>query len=415
MILYVRAENYRSIGKQQELNLFPGSDKSHKRNIIDYEKEQGLSAIPIYGGNATGKTNILKVIKTLKKIITLDKDIKEYYEPCEFTDEDNIHLELIFFKDNIKYYYAIKYNDMEILEERLYYYPKLRITKIFDRNEEKPYGTKFEKMFKKYGDDTPKSISMLRFLATWLKGNEENIDRAFNFFSNDIITLNLGEEPSIKESIKHLRSDENHKKFKEFIEFFYTHLNVGAKGIRISNALKNISNYDLQNLTKDMLDELIKANEEPKLELMYEVNGKEIFIDIENESKGMQKIFTMGRFFADALCNDKVVVFDELEISFHPILSRKIIELFFEEKTNAQLIFTTHDTNLLDLKLFRRDQIYFTERTAKTGFQTNIKSLAELPNIRKTTDIEKAYLQGNYCDAPLEKNFPLNELLGDLQ
>lgn len=111
---------------------------------------------------------------------------------------------------------------------------------------------------------------------------------------------------------------------------------------------------------------------------------------------------------AEALYYNKIVVFDKLEVGFHPLLARKIVELFLSEKNRAQLLFIAHNTTLLDLNLFRRDQIYFTNRSPKTGFKTIIQSLGQISGVRKSTDIEKAYLEGRYSEVQIfnikEKN-----------
>lgn len=439
MILYTRIENYRSIGKQQVLSAIPGSDKTHIDKLINIGVEKIIPVIPIYGGNATGKTNSLRFLKTLQDIIKGKKSIEEAYEPCKFYKKAPSKFEIIFIKNEIKYYYCIKYNAKEISEEKLYYYPNGRIAKIFDRvKKELSFGVDFEKTFRKYSEECPKDMSFLRFISNWLKGNNKNIDSVISFISNDLIFLGFEDkETSLKESINMFEGAKNRDKVQNFIEFFYKHLNIGAKGIKIS----------FQKMDEDLINHLMKNKEfqnslmqlsgdkktkeismpankeimskflfsgESKLELIYELNGKEITIDIKEESKGIQKIFELGIFIAEALCSNKVIIFDELELSFHPIISRKIVSLFFNKNCKSQLIFTTHDTNLLDLDLFRRDQIYFTSRTEKTSFQTQLKSLSEIPNVRKTTDIEKAYLKGEYCDIPFENNFPENELFGGL-
>lgn len=428
MILYTRVENYRSIGKQQVLSILPGSDKTHIDRLIEEGSEKILSVIPIYGGNATGKTNTLRFIKNLRDIVVGDKSLEELYEPCKFFKKSPTKIEIIFIKNEIKYYYLVKYNGTEISEEKLYYYPNNRISKIFDRKKvECSFGTNFENSFKKYFKDTPKEMSFLKFISNWLKGNDKNIDDANRFFKEDLVFIGLEKkENSLEEGIKLFKEASNMKKIEEFITFFYRHLNIGAKGIKVSgidNTLRKI----MEN--KEMRDELLNSKSidmnkkilkilkeklEYKLELVYEIKGKEVFVDIQEESQGIQKVFEYGRYFADVLCNKKVLIFDELENGFHPILARKIVELFMNKNAKAQLIFTTHDTNLLDLDLFRRDQIYFTSRTNKTGFQTVIKSLSEIAGIRKTTDIEKGYLNGEYCDIPLEKDFSEDELFGGM-
>ncbi len=294
MILFVRAENYRSIGKKQELNLIPTSDKSHMKNIIEYDREQALSVVPIYGGNATGKTNTIKIVKTLKEIITLDKGIESYYSPCKFLQEENIHLELIFFKEDIKYYYAIKYNAIKILEEKLYHYPKERIAKVFDREGDKvTYGNDFEKLLKKYAEDTPNSTSMLKFLATWLKDKNNTIDSVYDFFNNDIITFHLDEEVSIKDSIKAFKNTKDNEKIKEFINSFYKHLNIGATGIRIQEKISKDIAEKLKStgqgvLSTEVVGEILANIDVDSLELLYNINDKIVPINIYEESKGIQ-------------------------------------------------------------------------------------------------------------------------------
>ncbi|MGL5703290.1 MAG: AAA family ATPase, partial [Cetobacterium sp.] len=124
MILYARVENYRSIGEKQTLSFVANTDKSHNDLLIEEDNLKVLPVIPIYGGNATGKTNILKFLKTLVEIVTGKVDIEKAYEPCKFYKEKKETVfEVVFIEDKIKYYYKISYIDEEILEEGLFYYP----------------------------------------------------------------------------------------------------------------------------------------------------------------------------------------------------------------------------------------------------------------------------------------------------
>ena len=222
---------------------------------------------------------------------------------------------------------------------------------------------------------------------------------------------------------------ENQKEIQRFIEYFYKHMNIGAKGIRFSaslkldekklleefsedkNTIKKIGKNIKLNLDKEkLLNYLLSSIDEDNLYLVYKTPNEDIEIPIEEESEGIKKVFILGMPITDALCGDKIIVFDELEVGFHPLLSRKIIEIFMSKKTKAQLLFTTHNTNLLDLELFRRDQIYFASRTEKTLFMTELKSLGEISGVRKSADIEKAYLEGKYSDAPTYNKFDKEEV-----
>lgn len=436
MIEYIRVENYRSIGEKQEMNLTATSDKSHAEIIIETNKSKILPVIPIYGGNATGKTNILKSLKTLTDIVNGDLSLEEAYDPCGFYEGKETTFELIFFKDKIKYFYKISYNDQDILEEFLYYYPKGKISKIFDRKRNNyTFGDPFESNLKTYSNDTSSHMSFLRFSYKFLKGNVEAIDKVGHFFKDDLIFL--GEDLfkfTLEEIKKIFKESENQESMKTFIEYFYKHLNIGVKKIQVNNVFsdldeatknkiinkilnnhkvkKDISSKSNIQVKSEILKSLFTSSKETSIDLIYDVKGKEISIPIEQESTGIQKIFTFGKFIADALCNNKVVIFDELEIGFHPIIAKKIIELFSNEKTKAQLIFTTHNTNLLDLKIFRRDQIYFAKRTKETDYQSVFLSLSSIPGIRKLTDIEKAYLKGDYCDSPTLESFNIDKLFG---
>lgn len=440
MILYARVENYRSIGEKQTLSFVANTDKSHNDLLIEEESLKVLPVIPIYGGNATGKTNILKFLKTLVEIVTGKLDIEKAYEPCKFYQEKKETIfEVVFIEDQIKYYYKISYTDKEILEEGLFYYPNGKISKIFHKlNKEFSFGPTFESYLSKYSENLSEKACFLNTISKFLGDATKNLNDVNRFFKENFIFINFDTTTYNIENAKEIfkKNPENNKKLKEFIDYFYKHMNIGAKGIvynsgfkpEQSDILKKIfSNKEfLQKLSKKQdeklkielgfnKEELIKMllADSDKMYLVYETKNGDVEIPIEEESEGIKKIFSLGLPIAEALCQNKIIVFDELEIGFHPILSRKIVELFLGPKNKAQLLFTTHNTNLLDLELFRRDQIYFASRTENTDFKTVIKSLGEIPGIRKSADIEKAYLEGKYSDAPTYEKFNRDEI-GDI-
>lgn len=440
MILYARVENYRSIGEKQTLSFVANTDKSHNDLLIEEESLKVLPVIPIYGGNATGKTNILKFLKTLVEIVTGKLDIEKAYEPCKFYQEKKETIfEVVFIEDQIKYYYKISYTDKEILEEGLFYYPNGKISKIFHKlNKEFSFGPTFESYLSKYSENLSEKACFLNTISKFLGDATKNLNDVNRFFKENFIFINFDTTTYNIENAKEIfkKNPENNKKLKEFIDYFYKHMNIGAKGIVYSSGFKPEQSDILKKIfdNKEFLQKLSKKqNEKLKIELgfnkeelikmlladsdkmylVYETKNGDVEIPIEEESEGIKKIFSLGLPIAEALCQNKIIVFDELEIGFHPILSRKIVELFLGTKNKAQLLFTTHNTNLLDLELFRRDQIYFASRTENTDFKTVIKSLGEIPGIRKSADIEKAYLEGKYSDAPTYERFNRDEI-GDI-
>lgn len=440
MILYARVENYRSIGEKQTLSFVANTDRSHNDLLIEEENIKILPVIPIYGGNATGKTNILKFLQTLVKIVTGKVDIEKAYEPCKFYQEKKETIfEVVFIEDQIKYYYKISYTDKEILEEGLFYYPKGKISKIYHKlNKEFSFGPTFESYLSKYSENLSEKACFLNTISKFLGDATKNLNDVNRFFKENFIFINFDTTTYNIENTKEIfkKNPENNKKLKEFIQYFYTHMNIGAKGIVYNSGLKPEQTdilkkifdnkkllYTLSKKKNEKLnieldfnkEELVKMllADNDKMYLVYKTKNGDVEIPIEEESEGIKKIFSLGLPIAEALCQNKIIVFDELEIGFHPILSRKIVELFLGHKNKAQLLFTTHNTNLLDLELFRRDQIYFASRTEQTDFKTVIKSLGEIPAIRKSADIEKAYLEGKYSDAPTYEKFNKDEI-GDI-
>lgn len=434
MILYIRGENYRSIGERQTISFVANTDKSHNENLIVRENLKVLPVIPMYGGNATGKTNLLKLIKTLIELVTGKIEIESAYEPCRFyTDKKETTFEIVFMENNIKYYYKISYTDIEIIEENLYYYPNGKIAKIFVREKERfSFGTNFESELSKYSENLSNSACFLFTISKFLGEKSVVLNEVNKFFKEKFTFINLDKDSYTFEKSKRLfQIKENRTQIQEFIEYFYKHMNTGASQIHYSMGIKLDKNKTIEHILKDsksfnvILNKVTKnleltlrekeilnllSIEEDKIYLVYETSKGKIEIPLEEESEGIKKIFILGMPIVEALCNNKIIIFDELEVGFHPLLSRKIIELFMTKKTRAQLLFTTHNTNLLDLELFRRDQIYFASRTEKTSFMTELKSLGEIPGVRKSADIEKAYLEGKYSDAPTYDKFDKEDI-----
>ena len=434
MLVYARVENYRSIGEKQVLNFLASDDNTHENTLLfGKENEKILPVIPIYGGNATGKTNILKFLKTLMDLVNDRISLKEAYDPCKFyKKQTDIEFELVFLYEEIKYYYKIKYNKENIVEEALYYYLKRKLIKIFDiENKNTSFGEKFEEILKPYSDDNVKSISFLNKISKFLKGKVTEIDSVARFFENNLVFLGIDEiSLDMEEAKKIFKEEKKGEKVKKFIDYFYKHLNLGASGIRYSRRFDNILRKKILE-DKELLPKILKSKRininlkledlfdefpaEDSLDLIYKIKNREILIPLSEESKGIQKIFTLGTYISDILCNNKILIFDELEMGFHPLLARKIIEFFLDrDSNNSQLIFTTHNTNLLDLEIFRRDQIYFTSRNEETEYQTKFNSLGAIAGVRQSEDIEKAYLQGKYCDVPDYRKFKIKDLIGEI-
>ena len=133
----------------------------------------------------------------------------------------------------------------------------------------------------------------------------------------------------------------------------------------------------------------------------HKANDKEYYLDFGVESNGTQVLFTLLPFIYNAIKNNGVLLIDELDKSLHPFLVEYIVNIFNDSdinKTNAQLIFNTHDTNLLDLNVLRRDQIWLTEKNYENG-SSELYSLGDF-SLRNKENIERGYLLGRYGGVP---------------
>jgi len=181
--------------------------------------------------------------------------------------------------------------------------------------------------------------------------------------------------------------------------------NVVFEKINVSDA--DIFPKDMPQELRDFIIKRMKGEGElikfKSVHLRNCENGavEEILFDLHEESEGTQKLFRLSGPVIDTLREGKVLVIDEIEARLHTLLTRKLISLFNSPQTNpkhAQLIFATHDTNLLSNQLFRRDQIWFVEKDEEGA--SHLYSLAEL-KVRNDASFENDYLKGKYGAIPI--------------
>ncbi len=427
MLIEFSAENFRSIKNKCTLSMLASSDTSILNNLFNAENKSKtlklLKTACIYGANASGKTNILKAAKTIKEIILNSINYKKGglipIEPFELDDnflDKPSSFEFIFIQNNIKYAYGAKLNKKQVIEEYLYSWKTGRKRQIFERNYNNidfnlPKTKEEDSLrLKIYSEDISDNIL---FLSLANRVNIFEVKEAFDWFDKKLrILLNQKSIGSItthflntgqikKEDIlKYLKLADNQitsfnltetiiDDEKEFPSFLKKHImNTIAKKENI-----NINEADFRAL--EIEEKTIRQG------LDIQGNAKNVeFSMAEKESDGTQKYYGVSGPIINSLNNGYVLLFDELDLRLHTLLSKNLIELFTSSinKNNAQLIFTSHDVNLLDNKnLFRRDQIWFTEKI-KDG-STELYSLWDF-KARKDITVQKGYLEGRYGAIP---------------
>ena len=235
------------------------------------------------------------------------------------------------------------------------------------------------------------------FLATATNWNYEKTKDAYHFLTNDIgICFDFDDLKNIAFSVY----EENDEELKKFALDFLEKTDFNIEDYQVSKV--DIPQDLLNNIPDFVKRELLKN---PKAyQVLFKHKGSSQYLNLDEESLGTQMVFAFIPFIADTLLHQKVLIIDELDKSLHPFLVQYIIELFNNDNNSSgsQLIFNTHDTNILDLNIFRRDQIWFTEKDNITG-ESILYALSDF-SVRNKENIEKGYMLGRYGAVPFIKN-----------
>lgn len=409
MLIEFSVTNFLSFKEKNTFSMIASSDNTLIDNIKKIGNEKILKITALYGANASGKTNLFKILSTVSSMLKHSNflepnlllpitpfklDNKTINKPSEF--------EIKFLVDGIRYLYGFKADRKNVYEEYLTYYPKGRPVKIFLRKNINNYSFNSSDE-KKLNDIKEKNTPNKFFIATATNWNYEKTKPAFDFLTNKLGVV-MSQEQIDNYSYNMYYNDKD-KKLENFALSFLEKADFNIKGYKI---IEEKMTEDKLRTVPNIIKSFIPVNAPIyKVNTKHIINGTEFEFDISEESSGTQIIFSYIPVLKDVLDNGKVLIIDEFDKSLHPFIVKYIVEIFNDTKINkkgAQLIFNTHDTNLLDLELLRRDQIWFTEKNSKDGSST-IYPLDDF-SVRKTENIEKGYLLGRYGAIPfLENNF----------
>lgn len=416
MLIEFNIENFRSIKEELTFSMVSTKDNSFENNLIKTEVLKGDSLVKsavLYGANASGKTNVLMALNELRKLVlTSHKNQKGDEIPFYPFRLDKLFLKkptklsVTFIKDGIKYIYGISYDKEKIINEYLYDFPKNHKKIIFMRKNTNEY--RFINDAKEKEKEKFISVRLLDNVLFLSKATQEKLEivsPAFDWFKDNLrIILSTDNQDLPNATIEMLEKDNNKKIILKAIyetDVGIDDVLVTMKKFELSNILKGKS-PKVKELILAMIEDIGVENSNkikiPEIRMLH----NNVPFDLVEESDGTQRMFSLIGPWIDALKNGRVLVVDEIDTKLHPKLNEFLIKLFHDEtqnKKNAQLIITTHNTNLLDIQdIFRRDQIWFTEKNSKTG-ATDLYSLVEF-SPRKDKNIERGYLAGKYGAIP---------------
>ncbi|MBU3159520.1 ATP-binding protein [Clostridium frigoris] len=409
MLMEFSVENFLSIKDRVTLTMVASKDTSHKNNLIK-NADKGINILNtavIYGANASGKTTVLRAIGFLANFLNSSHEmqsgkkisVKPFRLDRACLDKPS-SFEIIFKTEGIKYLYGFSVTKDKVVDEYLYYYPKGRQSIIFERENTDQY--KFTNDIELQTQIKNKFHSPNKlFLSTASLWDYKLAQIPFEWINNNLqiiisherleeITADMMKENEIiNKKVKYLIKNV----VKDIEDITFTEIELNKK-----------DNPLLKYLTEDAKSKILSSNDNKLLSVStaHKINNSEELIefDLAEESDGTRKLFGILGPWVTVLEQGHTLIVDELDIRLHPHLTRFLVELFQNpeiNKNNAQLIFSTHDTNLLDQDLFRRDQIWFTEK--KEDNSTDLYSLDDF-TVRKDAAIEKGYLQGKYGAIP---------------
>ncbi len=392
MILEFCVTNYMSIKDDLKLSFIATSLKEStvEPNDLFPVGDTGISLVRsavIYGANASGKSNVLKAFDFFKRFIISsfkDSQAGEAIEVENFrlnatTAVEPTTMEATFTDGDFIYRYGFEVDNKAVRVEWLYKRASKKRAKEME-------------VFYRDGNETtvhPKSQllqelvtkKMVRdnalLLSTAAQFNETTAVNILHWLGDTNILFCSEDEELWKKAIKYLDDDELRRRITAFARY---------------------ADLGIEDITKT-------GNRIVSHHRQYDDDGREVnnvsFSFTSNESEGTIKYFSLAYPIIDALDNGKRVIIDELDSKLHPLLVKRIVALFNDAKTNpngAQLLFTAHDTFLLSAGLFRRDQVWFTQKDSFGA--TELYSLAEY-KVRSTSPFEKEYLLGRYGATPL--------------
>lgn len=368
--------------------------KEHECNLIDIgAKDKFVRVAAIYGANASGKSNLNIAMRYFQKIVVEslnnvddgeDAVLKRYYNPFSFeSNNENSEFQIIEIVGEDEYRYGFEYNSECIVAEWLYRknLNTNRTSIIFERTTENvEFGASVRKECELYKTQIPTETLVLSFFNK-LKLKTEVFKTVYNSIMDTlVVSTDFCEDQGLLEAILPQIIDEE----KEDLLRFLNAIDTGIKDIGYDDNEKEISFFTVHKGRDD----------------------KYYPLGLYCESEGTIKSIMLFIYARTAILNDKSIFVDELNVKLHPLLLKFIIDLFYNNNSEAQLIYTTHDTTLMDKKFFRRDQIWFVQKD-QFGY-SELSALSDF-KVRSDASFEKDYLAGVYGGIPFLKEYAMKE------
>lgn len=410
MILNLEFKNYRSFKGSCSFTTEPTSSKAKANNLCEIEtkaegSKKALKISLIFGANASGKTNLIKFLYGFRRwVLNMDNRVGEdivLYQPFRFDSETAnapIEFSLEFIAQKIRYKYEVSFTKTQIESESLISYPNGKQTQLYERvllpDDKESDTIKLGASLAAYKPFNVFKNQLL--LSKFLKDTPcEPITNAAKYLADMVISNGFHEDTILGEDKEMLRWLYSHPDNKKMLVEFLVFADTGVADFQLEKRSGNVEVTSLHGLYKD--GEGIGKTDLPFRE----------------ESFGTRALFIIGCHILQALQSGSPFFIDEMDSGLHSYVTQLIVDIFRNErinKKNAQLIFTTHDVNLLDQNTIRKDQVWFTEKDEYDI--SEIFTLSDFDDVREDTLFAKWYLNNKFGGVPslqsLEKLFVEN-------
>lgn len=442
MLIQFTIENFLSFKEENTLNMLATTDSKHKHHLLSNKKKKPLlRTAALYGANGSGKSNMILAIAFAQHLITegtkpsqrigvtpfkLDKSCWQAPSRFEF---------VINYQDTI-YTYGFVVDEKEVQEEWLFAIHNVKEVPLFERLTTKDGKIKVE-VGPSLAKKKTKKHQFVEFVAEGTRPNnlflhelyEKNVTEIMPLIDwfLEVLTI-IGPESNYRDLIFDAHMD---KQFLQFMGDFLKAADTGVDGI-ITEEVEFDSEKLFAELPEPVKSKLTNISDSERLlfstpdgrrfAMMREANGEltllklkarhhlddaggHIDFEIENESDGTRRLMDLLPTLLHSKSREKVYLIDEIDRSMHPLLSRMFLQAYLDDQNcgRGQLIITTHESQLLDKNLLRRDEIWFAEKDKGGG--SHIYSLSEF-RVRNDLKLGKGYLDGRFGAIPF---------LGDLE
>lgn len=394
MILKIEFENFYSIKDRIRIdfraaNINTALARELKHNVMEWNGVPVLKSVGLFGPNASGKSNILTAISFCCRMV-LESHLNNEgavfnFEPFKFDGmQDKPSKFLIdFVCENVEYEYAFELTKSKILAESLYHYPVGRRAKVFVRKADGTYSFG-NGVIAKPGDVVLNTSDKNLFLSRASSMNREIGQKLYRYFMNQFL-LGL---VNVNDMM--------------VLDSFNTYKRVILKALEICDT--DITDIDVRK------EQIPAPTVVPgQAELSYRLvdilrfktvhrNQPDVMFDMDmEESSGTRKLFQILLRLLDVVKYKKGIMMDEFDMGLHTRLADFILDLIHASE-GSQLLFSSHNTNLIDVKRLRRDQIVFVNKTENGA--TEVYSLYDFKDFRENMDAEKGYIQGRFDAVP---------------